>query len=208
MLVFNDETATYCAAVRKVLYVLKQRSIGGDMARKKETDTVQLGLRIKERLRKQIEDSASTHGCSMNDEVTTRIEQSFLDEEKLYGDPSLMALVHLLVGTIRMIEVRAGKRWVDDDQTRNAVAATVVSFLAGEKGAPFHKPLEPDGEGGWFIEDAGINESNQAALFDAVWGLLKVYGSSDQTIEMVERLIRTDKDRRRGGGGRGLTPED
>jgi hypothetical protein len=41
-----------------------------------------------------------------------------------------------------------------------------------------------------------------------MWALLKTHGASDQTIEMIERLIKTDEGRRRSGGSAGLIPED
>jgi len=178
------------------------------MARRKETDTVQLGLRIKESLRKKIEQAAANAGCSMNEEAAFRIQQNFLNEANLFKDQALMALVQLLVGTIRMIEVRTGKEWAEDDRTRNAVAATIIAFINGEGGVPFHKEAKSDGEGGERHEWAGLREGNREALADAMWALLKAHGSSEQTIEMIERLIRTDEDRRRAGGGGGVIPGD
>jgi hypothetical protein len=176
-------------------------------ARRNEADSVQLGLRIKESLRKKIEQAAASGGCSMNEEAAFRIKQSFLDEENLYKNQALMALVQLLIGTIRLIETRTGKEWTHDDRTRNAVTATIIAFITGEDGVPFHKDAKSDGEGGWRHEFAGLKEGNREALADAMWALLKAHGSSDQTIEMIERLIRTDEESRRVGGGGGLVPE-
>ena len=177
-------------------------------ARRNKTDTVQLGLRIKESLRKKIEQAAENVGCSMNEEAAFRIQQSFLDEEHLFKDQALMALVQLLVGTIRLIEVRTAKKWTEDDRTRNAVTATIIAFINGEDGVPFHKDAVPDGRGGWLNDEAGIREGNREALFDAMSALLTAHGTSGQTIEMIERLIRTDEGRRRAGGGGGVIPED
>ncbi len=178
------------------------------MAKRKKTDIVQLGLRIKEGLRTKIEQAAENAGCSMNEEAAFRIQQSFLDEENLFKDQALMALVQLLVGTIRLIESRTGKEWTRDEQTRNAVTATIIAFITGEGGVPFHKEAKSDGEGGERHEWAGLREGNREALADAMWALLKAHGSSEQTIEMIERLIRTDEDRRRVGGGGGVIPGD
>lgn len=178
------------------------------MARRKDADTVQLGLRIKESLRKKIEQAAENAGCSMNEEAAFRIQQSFLDQEKLFNNQALMALIQLLVGTIRLIESRTGKKWTRDERTRNAITETIIAFINGKDGVPFHKEAKPDGEGGERHEWAGLREGNREALSDAMWALLKAHGSSDQTIEMIERLIRTDEDRSRSGGGGGLIPEE
>lgn len=43
-------------------------------------DTVQLKLRFSERLRVQIAEAAQNHHRSLNGEIISRLEQSFLDE--------------------------------------------------------------------------------------------------------------------------------
>ena len=47
------------------------------MPRRKDTDTVQVGLRVKESLRTALDQAAEKHGISMNAEILLRLEQSF-----------------------------------------------------------------------------------------------------------------------------------
>lgn len=47
------------------------------MPRRKDTDTVQVGLRVKESLRAALDQAAEKHGISMNAEIVLRLEQSF-----------------------------------------------------------------------------------------------------------------------------------
>jgi hypothetical protein len=44
---------------------------------RKPTDTVQVGLRIRESLRRQLEKESEKHRCSINQEMAMRLEDSF-----------------------------------------------------------------------------------------------------------------------------------
>jgi hypothetical protein len=48
------------------------------MAKRKRTDVVKLQLRIREGLRKQLEDTARVKDVSLNAEIVSRLEQSFV----------------------------------------------------------------------------------------------------------------------------------
>src|SRR5215467_12532735 len=51
--------------------------ITGQMAKRKRTDVVKLQLRIRESLRKQLEDAARVKDVSLNSEMVSRLEESF-----------------------------------------------------------------------------------------------------------------------------------
>lgn len=163
------------------------------MPRQREkSDDIQIKFRMKEELRAKLEQAASSAGASMNAEGVHRLQQSFLDEEKLFKDVNMMALVRLLVGAVSMVEARTGERWVDSEHHRKAIAAIMVAFLTDKVGVPFYKPPVRDEDGSWMHEGAGITEAPNSAIDDAVRALLKMRGVSEQTMEMVDRLIRTD----------------
>ena len=167
------------------------------MPRQREkTDYIQIKFRMKEELRAKLEQAAANVGCSMNEEGVHRLRQSFIDEEKLYKDQNMMALVQLLVGTVRMLEMRTGEPWQEDERTRKAVAATVVAFLSGEYGVPFHKPPMLDENGDWLNDDVWLREAPDTAIYDAMRALLQMRGVTEQTVDMIERLVRTDKSER------------
>jgi len=150
---------------------------------------------MKEALRAQLETAAGNRGVSMNDEGVSRLRQSFVDEERLFKDQHTMALVHLMVGTIQLIEAHTGEKWTGDSRTREAVTAIVVAFLNGDRGVPFHKPPIQDEQGNRLNDEFWLMEAPQTAIADAVRGLLMMRGVTEQTIDMVERLVMTDGDR-------------
>jgi hypothetical protein len=163
------------------------------MPRQREkSDYIQIKFRMKEELRARLELAALEIGTSLNGEGVHRLQQSFIDEEKLFKDANMMALVRLLVGAVSMVEARTGEPWVQDDRHRKAVAAIVTAFLTDEGGVPFHKPPVPDEHDGWIIDGTGISEAPHDAIDDAVRALLKMRGVSEQTADMVDRLVRTD----------------
>ena len=148
---------------------------------------------MKEELRARLEMAAFNAGASINAEGVHRLQQSFQDEEKLFKDVSMMALIRLLVGAVSMVEARTGERWVESEQHRKTIAAIMIAFLTDEEGVPFHKPPIRDEDGSWMHEGAGITEPPKSAIDDAVQALLKMRGASKQTMNMIDRLIRTDR---------------
>jgi hypothetical protein len=162
---------------------------------RQEKDYIQIKLRMKEALRLKLYDASQAVGRSLNDEGVTRLEQSFEDEEKIFKDQHHMALIRLLVGTIDLIEIRTGESWVDDDHTRSAVTAVIIALLNGKGGVPFNKPMIVDESGGLLSDDMFLRESPKDAITEAMAGLLNMHGVTDQTIEMIKRLIDTDANR-------------
>jgi hypothetical protein len=159
---------------------------------REKSDYIQIKFRMKEELRAKLELAALNAGASMNSEGVHRLQQSFQDEEKLFKDANMMALIRLLVGAVSMVEARTGERWVDSMSHREAIAAIMGAFLTDEEGVPFYKPPVRDEDGSWMHEGTGITEAPSAAIDDAVRALLKMRGVSEETMGMVDRLIRTD----------------
>lgn len=105
------------------------------MMARKSTDTVQLGLRIREALRRRVEQAAAKRAVSINYEITSRLEQSF-DRE------SLFTLDQVAQG-FEKISARydAGllRLQLQGDLIRDAealLAALPVEVIAGEAVAP------------------------------------------------------------------------
>jgi hypothetical protein len=68
------------------------------MARKRDT-TVQVGLRLKEPLRKRVERAAKSNGVSMNAELVRRLEESFAQRgvvHELFGGQANLLLAQMV----------------------------------------------------------------------------------------------------------------
>jgi hypothetical protein len=74
------------------------------MAKRAQSDTVQLNLRIKEAVRQKIEESAREHGISMNAEIVARLQRS------LELDTSTRAYNEGVVDAIKVIEMFRTRR--------------------------------------------------------------------------------------------------
>jgi hypothetical protein len=111
------------------------------MPRRKETDTVQLGLRVKEPLRAALEQAAQASGLSMNAEIVKRLETSFLrlDRDSLAeAGGQLIRSGAALQGILNRASALA--RSLRDDKAR-AEAVMLVLDLAEMQG----KLYEPIG---------------------------------------------------------------
>ena len=74
------------------------------MPRRKESETVQVGLRIKEPLRAALEETAKHRGVSMNAEIVARLEQSFAAERRLadvFGSSEMFGLMKALAAVMQ-----------------------------------------------------------------------------------------------------------
>ncbi len=154
------------------------------------SEYIHMKFRMREALRVQLSQAAGNRGGSMNDEAVSRIQQSFIDEEHLFKDQSLMALVQLLVGTIRLVETQTSKRWTDD-RTREAIAATILAFINGDRGVPFHKPARKDNQGKPLNDAFELMEAPQTAIDDVFRSLLKMRGVPDSRREVIIEMVQT-----------------
>lgn len=132
------------------------------MAKREQSDTVQLNLRIKEPIRQKIEESAREHGVSMNAEMVDRLEKSFelqRNIEDIFGSSQIFGIMKIIASTMNEIgkhgyylsnrKLDDGDRWLRDpfayDEALGAVT-TVLEALRpkGEVVAPKYPKL-PDG---------------------------------------------------------------
>jgi hypothetical protein len=108
------------------------------MARRKESETVQVGLRMKEPLRATLDEVARQRGVSMNAEIVARLERT-LGEEDRFGGPAMLPIVNMLAGAF----LRGGRlgaaamghpewtpdRWLNDPFCYRAAAYAVGQAL-------------------------------------------------------------------------------
>jgi hypothetical protein len=108
------------------------------MARRKESETVQLAVRMKEPLRAALEEAARRRGVSMNAETIARLERSFEQDDR-FGGAAMLAMANLMAGAF----LRGGQlgaaaqghpewtpdRWVNDAVCYRAGAWAVASAL-------------------------------------------------------------------------------
>lgn len=108
------------------------------MAKRGDSPTADLKVRMKEPLRAAIEAAATANGVSMNAEAVARLQRTFSDDEAM-GGQAIVNIVHELVisfGAAGENAARAaGHAWTagewlkDADCYREAVASTVAALL-------------------------------------------------------------------------------
>jgi Arc-like DNA binding domain len=123
--------------------------------RRKETETVQIGLRVKEPLRAALEDAARQRGVSMNAETVARLERSFEQDQRIadvFGSAELFGLMRALAAimtsaaTAVATSEKEAHEWLADPwrydlAVRAAVAALEALRPRGEIRAPeIHTP--------------------------------------------------------------------
>jgi hypothetical protein len=118
---------------------------------RKDSETVQVGLRMKEPLRATLEAAADRRGVSLNNEMVRRLEAS-LNEEDRFGGPELMPIVNIMLGAFLRggrIAARAAKHpdwteadWLNDPQCYRIAAGMVHDALLAaepERSEEFYK---------------------------------------------------------------------
>ena len=76
------------------------------MPRRKQSETVQVGLRMKEPLRADLEEAARRRGVSLNAELVARLEKSLEDDqriEEVFGSAELFGLMKAVASIMEMI---------------------------------------------------------------------------------------------------------
>jgi hypothetical protein len=79
--------------------------------KRKEADTVQISVRAKEPLRRQLEEAAKERGVSMNVEIIDRLQRSFENErriEEIFGSREVYGLMHIVAAAIHETGRAAG----------------------------------------------------------------------------------------------------
>jgi hypothetical protein len=102
------------------------------MARHAKTETVQVGLRLKESLRATLDEAARERGVSMNAELVARLERS-VQQDRIFGSAAAQQVAFMTAAAYDMAgRMRgAGKPdWTKDpDAHRAAVFAAINSLL-------------------------------------------------------------------------------
>ena len=133
------------------------------MARK-ETDTVALTLRIRERLRWRIQEAADREKVSLNSEITDRLENSFLLQrndlliETLLGSGFNLKLLQMMSAILKL----AGKGWINNKQRRSAVVGAISKIIALAAGEAKSLPKHPR-------KDSADYFANMAIMFSPDW---------------------------------------
>jgi len=89
---------------------------------KSERKLSALGFRPTPGLRSMLNKAAERNGRSVGQEVQSRLERSFQEEDAL-GGAELHDFLKMLGSAARVIEARTGKRWAKDFETFSAVKA-------------------------------------------------------------------------------------
>jgi hypothetical protein len=104
------------------------------MAKRPDTATAQLKVRLREPLRARLEAEADRNGYSLNTEIVRRLEASIRDEDigaVLFGDRDLYHCMDALARLVRAVEMHEGKLWLEDRATYNRAVDTIHAFLKG-----------------------------------------------------------------------------
>jgi Arc-like DNA binding domain len=116
--------------------------------RRKDTQTVQLGLRVKEWMRAALEESARERGVSMNAEIVRRLEQTFhLDEqiETAFGDATTYEMMRAVAAAMRAAGGRA--RWLEGHPVTYPWTASAYAYQESVQAAiGVLDALRPPGE--------------------------------------------------------------
>ena len=91
-----------------------------------------LNMRTDPELREKIEEAADRTGRSLTQEVERRLRTSFILEDFM-GGQHVHALVHMLGATINRIEMRTGKKWIEDEATWRAVQEAAKKLIAWDR---------------------------------------------------------------------------
>jgi hypothetical protein len=89
---------------------------------------VTLTYRLPERLRAKLEHAAQLTDTSLNNEITTRLQKSF-DQEDQLGGPQNSLLGRLLMDTIQAAEAKLGRKWFQDPEATATCRAAVEAVL-------------------------------------------------------------------------------
>lgn len=143
------------------------------MVARRQSDNVQIKLRLKEQLRARIEENAQIHGVSINSEIVNRLEQSLTEQEVLYGNSYTQKLLQTLAGAISIIEHKTGKRWIDDEDTFSKALLSIYAIL-GQIGPVSHEEVK-----------ALLLQNKKEGGLMAAKALLRYAGIPDNKIEEI-----------------------
>ena len=110
---------------------------------RKKSDSVQLKVRVKERLRARVDRSAKRHGISLNAEIGNRLEKSFNAEERTeeiaaaaletvyaaFGGKGRYHMFLLTADVLAGVEKETGEHWLMDEDTRREGIIAISSVF-------------------------------------------------------------------------------
>jgi hypothetical protein len=99
------------------------------MAKQPVAKRYPIGLRVTPTMRDRIVAAADESGRSIAQEAEHRLEMSFFREQEIYGGPHTEALLKALAMTVRFVEAKTGKRWIDDRDTAAQMVAEVLVVI-------------------------------------------------------------------------------
>jgi hypothetical protein len=118
---------------------------------REEGATVQFKLRMKENLRRKLEESSIWNDTSINTEIVSRLNQTFERDELFYqmlGGRRYAALVRLVLDALRDVTGRLGDVSDTLDETKErqllAVLVGLGQALSGQKAETLLKSLDLD----------------------------------------------------------------
>ncbi len=100
----------------------------GRPAERESAKLAPLNMRTSPQLRAQIERAADDNGRSLTQEVERRLMTSFIFDEAR-GGQHINAFTAMLAATIQRLELRYGKKWIEDAETFSAVKAATLRLL-------------------------------------------------------------------------------
>ncbi|HIJ43034.1 MAG: Arc family DNA-binding protein [Rhodospirillales bacterium] len=106
------------------------------MAKRKSSDTVDIKIRMKEPVRRKIEQAAAKRGVSMNAEMVSRLEQSFTSEDYMalvFGDSTAGRFVRSLLDAKKIIEGYTQKSVWEDLEAHTAMRAAADEIFLGHQ---------------------------------------------------------------------------
>jgi hypothetical protein len=102
------------------------------MAKRNETATAQLKVRLREPLRARIEADAKRLGHSLNTEIVRRLERAIYDDDlghPIFGSEEIFAVVSAFAQVIRAYEIDSGKKIGEDFSIYFKAIETIHRFL-------------------------------------------------------------------------------
>lgn len=173
----------------------------GRPAERESAKLAPLNMRTSPQLRAQIEEAADKNGRSLTQEVERRLMTSFIFDE-VRGGQHINAFANMLSSTIHRLEVRYGKRWVDDPETFAAVKAATFRLLDWDSpridpGAAYWewqdakaRRIAAQVELAQFVEQTGAMSPLGALIAIGQGGKVNVPQGSEQERERVTELER------------------
>jgi hypothetical protein len=124
---------TIYGAIKDVLMGYEMTRLGmWPMAKRNETATAQLKVRLREPLRARIEAAAKRSGHSLNTEIVGRLERSITDDDyglAIFGSEEIFTVVTALAQVIRAHEIDSGKKIREDFGIYFKAIETISRFL-------------------------------------------------------------------------------